>query len=369
MKTFPLESITLEEAKKKQFDLIDTITTHFTGEEMLSLGDLGVRSGTNKPYQTIKVEEVLADYFGAEKAVLVRGAGTGALRWGFISHLKAGDKVLVHDAPVYPTSLVSLETMGVEFIKADFNNICDLERVLLENKGQLKSALVQYTRQKIEDSYEIEEVISKIKEVDKDIIIITDDNYAVMKVEKIGVELGADLSAFSLFKLLGPEGIGCLIGKKKLIEKIVKYNYSGGSQVQGYEAMEVLRGLTYAPVALAIQGEVNENLCKRLESGELEFIKGAVLANAQSKVLLVEFKEEIADEILKEASKLGALPNPVGAESKYEFVPLFYRISGTFRKADSTLEKKMIRINPNRSGEKTIIRILKEAYKRVKESK
>lgn len=369
MKTFPLQSITLEEAKNKQFDLIDIITTHFTGEEILSLGDLGVRSGTNKPYQTIRVEETLADYFKAEKAVLVRGAGTGALRWGFISHLKTKDKILIHNAPVYPTSLVSLETMGVEFIKADFNNISDLERVLTENKGKLKSALIQYTRQKIEDSYEIEEVISKIKEIDKDIIIITDDNYAVMKVKKIGTELGADLSAFSSFKLLGPEGIGCLIGKKKLIEKIVKYNYSGGSQVQGYEAMEVLRGLTYAPVALAIQNEVNENLCKRLGTGELDFIKSAVLANAQSKVLLVEFKEDIAVEILKEASNLGALPNPVGAESKYEFVPLFYRISGTFRKSDSTLERRMIRINPNRSGEKTIIRILKEAYKRVKESK
>ena len=366
MKAFPLESITLDEAKKKQFDLVDTITRHFTGEEMLSLGDLGVRKGTNKPYQTIKVEDVLADYFGAEKAVLLRGAGTAALRWGFISHLKVGEKVLIHDAPVYPTSLVSLETMGVEFVKANFNDISSLEKVLLENKGGLKSALVQYTRQKIEDSYSMEEVLKKIKEVDKDIVIVTDDNYAVMKVHKIGIELGADLSAFSLFKLLGPEGIGCLVGKKELIEKVVSLNYSGGSQVQGYEAMEVLRGLTYAPVALAIQGEVNDSLWKRLNNKEIDFVKGAVLANAQSKVLLVEFKEEIAVRILEEASKLGALPNPVGAESKYEFVPLFYRLSGTFRKSDPSLEKRVIRINPNRSGEETIIKILKEAYKRVK---
>ena len=256
--------------------------------------------------------------------------------------------------------------MGVEFVKANFNDILSLEKVLLENKGELKSALVQYTRQKIEDSYSMEEVLKKIKEVDKDIVIVTDDNYAVMKVHKIGIELGADLSAFSLFKLLGPEGIGCLVGKKELIEKVVSLNYSGGSQVQGYEAMEVLRGLTYAPVALAIQGEVNDSLWKRLNNKEIDFVKGAVLANAQSKVLLVEFKEEIAVRILEEASKLGALPNPVGAESKYEFVPLFYRLSGTFRKSDPSLEKRVIRINPNRSGEETIIKILKEAYKRVK---
>ncbi len=40
-----------------------------------------------------------------------------------------------------------------------------------------------------------------------------------MKVKEIGSELGADLSAFSTFKLLGPEGIGCIVGKKELLKK------------------------------------------------------------------------------------------------------------------------------------------------------
>lgn len=369
MKTFPLKSIGLEEAKRKQFNLIDTITRNFTGEESLNLGDLGVRLGTNKPHQTIKAEKVLADYFNAEKALLVRGSGTGALRWGFLSHLKAGEKILIHDAPVYPTTLVNLESMGVELIKADFNKLDELEKVIKENIEDLNSALIQYTRQKIDDSYDIEEVIKKIKDIKDSIVIVTDDNYAVMKVDKIGSELGADISAFSTFKLLGPEGIGCIVGREDLLTKIEKLNYSGGSQVQGHEAMEVLRGLTYAPVSLAIQGEVNEELCGRLKSNELDFVKDACLANAQSKVLLVEFYDEIAEKVLVEANKLGALPNPVGAESKYEFVPLFYRVSGTFRKADPTLEKRMIRINPNRSGCETVLRILNEAYRRiVKES-
>ena len=41
-------------------------------------------------------------------------------------------------------------------------------------------------------------------------------------------------------------------------------------------------------------------------------------------------------------------------------------MSGTFRKTDPTLEKRMIRINPNRAGVETIIRILEESYKKVK---
>ena len=81
---------------------------------------------------------------------------------------------------------------------------------------------------------------------------------------------------------------------------------------------------------------------------------------------MVEFEEPIAEEVLKEAEKLGAAPNPVGAESRYEIVPMFYRVSGTFRAADPGITKRMIRINPMRSGDDTIIRILKEAMERVR---
>jgi hypothetical protein len=40
---------------------------------------------------------------------------------------------------------------------------------------------------------------------------------------------------------------------------------------------------------------------------------------------------------------------------------MFYRVSGTFLAEDPTLAKRMIRINPMRSGPDTIIKILKSA--------
>jgi hypothetical protein len=363
MKVYPLETINLQEAKKLQFNLIDIITRHFSGTEILTLGDLGVVQGINKPTTTLKVEKVLAEFFGQEAAVLVRGAGTAAIRWGLYSMIKAGSTLLVHKAPVYPTTEVIVESMGLKLVTADFNDSDDLRKTLEDNA--IDGVLIQYTRQKPEDSYAMGEVINIIKEYNEALPVITDDNYAVMKVAHIGAELGADLSAFSMFKLLGPEGIGCVVGKKKYIDKIIKSNYSGGGQVQGHEAMEVLRGLTYAPVALAIQAEVNEELVDRLNSGEVKGVKSAFLANAQSKVLLVEFEKPVAKEVLKAAEALGAAPNPVGAESKYEFVPMFYRVSGTFRAADSTMEERMIRINPMRAGADTVIRILKEAMEQA----
>ena len=363
VKTYPLESITMDEAKKLQFKLIDTITKHFNGKDILTLGDLGVVMGINKPVTTLKVEQTLAEFFGVEKVALLRGAGTGALRWGILSMIKPGGTMLVHDAPIYPTTKVTLDSMGLKIVKADFNNEDKITQVL--TKENIDAVLIQYTRQKIDDKYDVENVIKVIRQVKGDIPIITDDNYAVMKVRKIGVQCGAQLSAFSLFKLLGPEGIGCLIGKSSYVDKVIELNYSGGSQVQGHEAMSALRGLVYAPVQLAIQAEVNEELVQRFNTGEVKGVKNAFLANAQSKVLLVELDSDVAKKVLEEAEKLGAAPNPVGAESKYEFVPMVYRVSGTFRATDPTLEERMIRINPMRSGADTIIRIIREAIERA----
>lgn len=359
-KTYPLESISTDEALDKQFKLVDTMTRHFEGNELLSRGDLGVVPGLNQPRYTKKVEEVLADFFGTEAAMLVRGSGTAANRLALHSVLKPGDTLLVHQAPIYPTTKVSIESMGINTKEIDFNNI--------ENQAMPKDIsgiLIQYTRQQPEDSYSMEHVISYLSSKYPNVPIITDDNYAVMKVHKIGVELGAALSCFSTFKLLGPEGIGCIVGNKKELDKLRQENYSGGSQVQGHEALDVLRGLTYAPVVLANQARVVNELVERLNNNEIPEIASAYVANAQSKVLLVEFKKPIAQEVLNHTNSLGAAPNPVGAESKYEMVPMFYRVSGTFKEYDPELLKTTIRINPYRCGAKTIVRILKKSIGKV----
>lgn len=364
MKTYPLKSISLEEAKKKQFHLVDEITREFSGTEFLSTGDLGVVKGLNKPVYAEKAERVIASFFHSEKALLVTGSGTGAIRWGLTAMLKSGQTILVHTAAIYPTTKTTIDAMGLKIVRADFNDDLAIRRTMKEHP-EIQGALVQITRQSLQDSYQIQKVIHTIKSC-KDIPVLTDDNYAVMKISKIGVECGSDVSAFSCFKLLGPEGVGVIVGKASIIDAVEKMNYSGGSKVQGWQAMEVLRGLVYAPVALAIQAEVNEELVKRLKGKDIPEIKNAFLANSQSKVLLVEFRENIAKQVLMEAEKLGGLPNPVGAESKYETVPMFYRVSGTFLKEDPTLEERMIRINPNRAGADTILRILKKSIQEAK---
>ncbi len=363
MITYPLHSISLEEAMALQFKVVDCITREFPGHQMLTRGDLGVVPGLNKPVTTMKAEKVIARIFDAEAAMLVRGAGTDAIADALYSVIKPGQTLLVHTSPIYSTTQTTISRQGLNTVAADFNDLSEIRRVM-EEHPEITAALVQYTRQSLTDSYDMEEVIAEIKSC-RDIPVVTDDNYAVMKVAKNGSQCGADLSCFSTFKLQGPEGIGCIVGKRQYIDQLVELNYSGGSQTQGHEALEVLRGMTYAPVSLAIQAQVNDRLVQRLLDGEIPGIRDAFLANAQSKVLLVEFDRPIAEQVLIEAEKLGAAPNPIGAESRYELVPMFYRVSGTFRATDPTITKRMIRINPMRSGDDTVIRILRESMERV----
>lgn len=365
MKTYPLKSIGLQQAIQFQFRMVDCITQQFQGHEVLNRGDLGVVKGLNKPQTTLQAERVIASFFDADKALLVRGAGTNAIRYALYAIMTAGETLLVHKAPIYNTTKTTIEMMGLKLVEADFNNLQEIKAVIAENP-QIKGALVQYTRQKMEDAYDIGEVIKTIKR-SKDIPVVTDDNYAVMKVEKIGVQYGADLSCFSCFKLLGPEGIGCVVGKQAYIDFLIKHHYSGGLQTQGHEALDVLHGLVYAPVALALQAQVNEELVTRLNDHEVEGVHHAFLANAQSKVLLVELKQSIAPDVLLHAQRLGAAPHPVGAESKYEIVPMFYRVSGTFLEQDPSLAERMIRINPMRSGADTVVRILAQSIALARE--
>lgn len=53
MKTWPLESMTLAEAKEAQFGMTDAICRAFQGHESLTRGDLGVVPGLNKPVTTV----------------------------------------------------------------------------------------------------------------------------------------------------------------------------------------------------------------------------------------------------------------------------------------------------------------------------
>ena len=364
MDTYPLEFLTVEEAKEIQFKLVDVITKHFSGDEFLSLGDLGVVPSQGRPTTTAKVEETLADFFGADDTVLVRGAGTGAIRFALQSILRPGDEILIHDGPIYSTTATTMEYMALDLKRVNMNQT---EAVVeaLRNDQEIKAVYIQHSRQKSSDHYNMYDLIKAIRQI-SNIPIITDENYTVFKTSYIGTQVGANASCFSCFKLLGPEGIGCVVGDQEITHRIRKMNYSGGGQVQGFEAMEVLRAMVFVPVMAALQAEEISKIAEVINNGLIEGVKAAHITNAQSRTILIELCEPISSKVIEEANKLGAATHPVGAESKYEITPMFYRASGTFIQENPEMKDYWIRVNPMRAGSHTVLRILREAVKRVR---
>ena len=138
------------------------MSNFFTGDQFLSLGDLGVVPGLQRPAQTKRVEETLANFFGTESVALVRGAGTGAIRTILSTLVEPGDKMFIHTAPVYSTTVETFRLLGIETKTVDFNDLSAVEEVV-KNDTKCKVFYIQHARQQPTDTYDVKKVIQLVK--------------------------------------------------------------------------------------------------------------------------------------------------------------------------------------------------------------
>ncbi|MFF2644641.1 aminotransferase class V-fold PLP-dependent enzyme [Streptomyces niveus] len=361
-RTFPLATIPLDDAVRTQFRLLECVAARFEGQQLFE-ADAGVVPDLGRPRTTARVESVLADFFGAEDAALVQGAGTGAIRAALQGAVGAGDPLLIHRAPVYRTTAVTLRGLGVRTVEADFNDAAALREALAS--GEFGWAYVQHSRQRLADSYDMGDVLAACRAAG--VRTIVDDNYVVMRAPSCGVELGADASCFSLFKLHGPEGVGAVVGAADVVERVRADNYSGGGQVQGHQALDALRALTHVPVMWAVQSQVGAEIADRLAAGEVPGVAEVRIANAQDRCLLVRLDRPVARELPAAAARHGAAPYPVGSNSRYEIAPLFYRMSSSSLDDAPELADRTVRINPMRAGADLVIEILRRSLHDLKD--
>lgn len=361
-----LPTLSLDEARQLQFRLVAAITQEFNGATWLTRGDLGVHSDNLGSHYTRSAERALAHMFEAEDAVFVTGAGTGAIRAALFAMLPPLSPIVVHDAPMYSTTAVTFRAAGYQQVPVDLNepDLTQLRAVL--EREDIRAVYLQHTRQQLADRYAHAEVIQTVRALRPEMLIVIDDNYAVANVPRIGVELGADVSAFSSFKLLGPEGIGIILCSHEVARKVRADMYSGGTRVQGFQAQEALIGLTQSFVLNTITKDTAEEIVQRLQSGEVPGITEAHIANMQSPVILAHFEKPIGAQVYAASSKYGAAPFPVGAMSRYEVIPMFYRISGSMIASLGPGEEAYwIRINPMRAGAETVLSILTQSIAEI----
>ena len=168
-----------------------------------------------------KLEKIFAQVLGQEDA-LVRPqimSGTNALYLTFSALLKHGDTMISLTGTPYDSlqemiglcgdSSQSLKANGVKYEQFDLiNNEFDTDGII-ERLKRKDVKLVEIQRSRGYSSRlslsisQIEDLIKKIREIDKDVIIMVDNCYGELVEEKEPGHVGADIVVGSLMKNLG----------------------------------------------------------------------------------------------------------------------------------------------------------------------
>lgn len=190
-----------------------------------------------------KLEKIFATVLGCEDA-LVRPqimSGTNALYLTLSAILKHGDTMISLSGAPYDSlqemigisgdSSQSLKANGVlyeqiELVNDDFDDDTIINRI---KENNVKLVEIQrsrgYSHRKSLSISKIERIISKIREVNKDVIIMVDNCYGELVETKEPGHVGADVVVGSLMKNLGggiaPTG-GYVAGNKELIHMVAE---------------------------------------------------------------------------------------------------------------------------------------------------
>ncbi len=235
---------------------------HFYGSTGYGFDDLGRE----------KLAKVFADSFGAEAAIVSQAisCGTEALTTVLYGLLRPGDVMLAITGKPYDTldqtifgmegeDNGSLKDFGVIYRAVELKNgSFDEEKILEAVKENPKMIYIQrscgYLLRKAIRVKQLEDIIKKIREVNKTSIIMVDNCYCEFVEEKEPTEVGADVTAGSLIKNPGGGLVsngGYIAGKKKYINLIAgrftspSIKTEVGSFENGYRLM--YQGLFVSP--------------------------------------------------------------------------------------------------------------------------
>jgi len=273
----------VEKELKEEFEKIDRIKEYnslkvIRAFQKYRISEMHFGSTTGYGYGDIgrdTIESIFAEVLGAEDA-LVRSqfiSGTHALTVALFSMLRPGDTMLSINGKPYDTldevigireNNSSLKSYGINYEQIDLaGNEFDTEGIIKRIKEKkIKLICIQRSRgyeiRKSLSLESIENVVQKIKETDKDIIIMLDNCYGEFVDTIEPTSLGVDLIVGSLIKNLGggiaPNG-AYIAGRKDLVELAAERLTVPG---QGKEVgptlginKQILQGLFLAPQVVA----------------------------------------------------------------------------------------------------------------------
>lgn len=243
-----------------------------------SISDMHFGSTTGYGYGDVgrdTIEKVFAEVLGAEDA-LVRSqfiSGTHALTVALFAFLRPNDTMVSVCGKPYDTldevigiveNNSSLKSFGVNYEQIDLiDNDFDYEKIRERmSKNDVKLIEIQrsrgYALRKSLTLDKIERVISTIRSVNKDVIIMVDNCYGEFVDDKEPLAVGVDVIVGSLIKNLGggiaPNG-AYIAGKKELVELAAERLTAPGLGKEVGPTLGInkyiLQGLFFAPSVVA----------------------------------------------------------------------------------------------------------------------
>ena len=224
-----------------------------------------------------KIEEIYANIFKAEDS-LVRAqfiSGTHALAITLSALLRPNDTMISITGAPYDTlqtviglgenpSKSSLKQYGVKYEQIELVNDEFNEKAIQQRLSNKDVKLIEiqrsrgYSTRKSLNIEKIEKIIAKIREVNKEAIIMVDNCYGEFVEEKEPIEVGADIAVGSLMKNLGA-GIATsgayIVGKKELVEMCAERLTAPGIGKEIGPSLNqntsLLKGLFFAPQVVA----------------------------------------------------------------------------------------------------------------------
>ena len=230
---------------QKPLEVIDTISSYYnsyTANVHRALYSIGEKATDEYENVRLLVKKML-NVPDSHSVVFTSGTTESinliAYSWG-LKNLKKTDNVLItemeHHSNIIPWQLITKRTdSSLNYIPLNKNGTLNLESINDQILSSTKIVSISHQSNVFGTINPIKNIIDKVKS--RDIITLIDGAQAVPHLEVDLSELDPDFYVFSGHKMLGPTGVGVLIGRNEILEEMDPF-MGGGEMINKVSMQE-----------------------------------------------------------------------------------------------------------------------------------
>ena len=223
---------------QKPLEVIDTISSYYNSyaanvhRALYSIGEKATDEYENVRLLVKKILNVPDSHSVIFTSGTTESINLIAYSWG-LKNLKKSDSVLItemeHHSNIIPWQLITKKTnSSLNYIPLSNNGTLNTESMNEQLLSSTKIISISHQSNVFGTINPIKNIIDKAKSMD--ILTLIDGAQAVPHLEVDLAELDSDFYVFSGHKMLGPTGVGVLIGRNELLEEMEPF-LGGGEMI------------------------------------------------------------------------------------------------------------------------------------------